>query len=152
MSRVQLQLPPVLGISGFRQRGTIWVESPGKPPRIRFQPGCFVRYENKLYEVIYCFRVEANPQEWLYSCEERSTITRPYGHYNVVNLENPDMMDILAFAGAGQLTPRIVREIFKNESEAWSYFCDIPIMRDRRTLSNKKLVQKGELISSGEIS
>lgn len=149
-NRVQLQLPRALMLGPgdrytcMKERGSIWVSPAGKPPKLRFEPGEFICLEKQLYEVIYCFRVRANPREWLYACERRTSLSECQSQ--------DSLYDQISAAGAGSETPRIVREIFRDEMQAFSFFSDIPIGRDRTTFSNKKLVQGAKLVSSGSVS
>lgn len=142
---VELRLPSVLTLDppGRRERGSIQVLPPGKPPKLRFRPGSFIRFERKLYEVMFAYRVEVSPNEWLYCCEERQSLTAG---------EESDLFPGLTEAlGAGATTPLVVREIFRDTQQAWSFFSDIPIGRDRTTFTNKRLMQGAELMSSGEV-
>src|SRR5688572_19213851 len=96
--RVLLQLPSIIALttSGREERGQIWVRPAGKPPKLRFPPGSFIRYKNKLYEIMFAYRVAAKPLEWLYCCEERQELKSG-------ELDGP-MATILS--DAGSTTPR----------------------------------------------
>jgi len=52
--------------------------------------------------------------------------------------------------GAGDETPRIVYEMFRNHGDARTFFFDIPANGDRRVVSNKTLA-KAILLSSGVV-
>lgn len=140
---VAIPLPSVITLEGRQERGSIWVLPAGKAPKLRFEPGSFIRYKRVLYQIVYAFRTAANPSEWLYSCEERTSL---------VSSEPSELFPGLTEAlGAGETTPRVVREVFHNEQQAQTFFSDIPIGRNRVTLSNKKLLQGAQVVSSGEL-
>jgi len=148
--RKQIKIPSRTTLEGKRDGGTMWVESSGKPPKLRFQPGSFVRMGKKVFKIIYCFRVQSNPTEWYYQCEERiDLVTEP-------KAPNPfaAACDSVAKAlGAGEETPRVVYDIFRDFSQAHQFFFDIPCngSAGRDLFSNKQLLQQGEMISSGDV-
>lgn len=145
VSQVELRLPSTITLDppGRRERGTIWVQPAGRPPKLRFQPGSFIRYGGKLYEVIFAYRVAADPSEWRYCCEERQELTsgEPSGIF-------PGLTEAL---GAGDTTPRVVGEIFRDTQEAWCFFSEIPTGHNRTTFTNKQLVRAARVVSSGEV-
>lgn len=51
------------------------VKPAGKPPKLRFRPGTFVKYKGSLCEVMYCYRVQDAPHEWLFCLEERQSLS-----------------------------------------------------------------------------
>lgn len=128
-SRVELALPPHLTLQGMIDpQRSIWVYSPGKPPKRRWNPGDVIRHEGHLYEIIYCYRLISNEHEWLYACESRESAQR-------------SAVDHLISAGAGSQTPRVVTSLFQDGMQAWTYFSDIPLRTDRVIFSNQKLTQ-----------
>lgn len=145
VGRVKLQLPSTITLDppGRRERGAIWVQPAGKSPKLRFQPGSFIRYVGKLYEIMFAYRVAEDPSEWRYCCEERQELTS--GEAGGIF---PGLIKAL---GAGDTTPRVVREIFRDTMQAWDFFSDIPVGRNRCTFSNKQLVQGAQVVSSGEV-
>jgi len=143
VTRERIPLPSGAALSGRRSnRGHMFVDSPGKPPKLRFQPGSFVRYKGQLCEVIYAYRLQENPHEWRYSLEERTELSsRP-----------KDAIGQLAVAlGCGATTPRVAYHVFRDYMQASQYFADIPMNGNRSDVSNKSLLQFGEVISSGEV-
>lgn len=143
--RVALQLPSVVTLDppGRRERGVMWVRPAGKSPKLRFKPGSFIRYERKLYEIMFAYRVIGEPSEWRYCCEERQDLIS-----GEVSERFPGLTEAL---GAGETTPRVVTEIFTTNQEAWFFFVDIPVGRNRITLLNKQLVRGAQVVSSGEV-
>ena len=137
-----IQVPPMTGLRGPEARGRMAVQT-SKPPKLRWQPGSMVRVEKQLYEIMYCFRVKSDPHEWFFCLEERKSVLQP---------STPDLIQQVAEAfGCGKDTPRIVYDMFKDSWEANSYFSDIPANADRWVVSNKTLMSKATLVSSGEI-
>ena len=118
------------------------MQTPGKPPKLRWKPGSFVKYKGHLYEVMYAYRVQAEPQEWRFSLEERKTLSSKPADF---------IGQALDALGAGSTTPRIVYELFRDWMSAHQFFADIPLHGDRLEVTNKALLQNGELVSSGEV-
>lgn len=149
MTTKRITLPPGLGLSGsgkvqWEKRGQMNVQSAGKPPKRRFSPGQFVWVENKMWEIICAYRLAHNPSEWLYCLEERQGLrtTEP---------DDPRGQALVAI-GAGSQTPRVVYELFHSESQAHTYFADIPSNGSQKVFTNKMLLQrKAEVRSSGEV-
>lgn len=140
--RTSIKLPPTTLLHGPQARGNMYVSKPGKPPRLRFQPGAFVRYKGELHEVLYAYRVEGNPHEWIYCLAERKSLTPP----------NRDLITKVVLAlGAGQSTPRIVYEIFPDSYKAHQFFIDIPSEGDTVDVTNKNMMKDAVLVSSGEV-
>ncbi len=139
--RKELALPPITALSGPRSRGTIPVVAAGKPPKLRWSPGQIVKYQGQLYEIMYVYRVQAEPREWRFCLEERLGV-----------IDEPrDFIDSLARdIGAGTSTPRIVYDLFRSEHDAWRYFSDIPANGDRTTIRNKRM-QEAQLVASGRV-
>ena len=122
-------------------RGSMMVKNGGKPPKLRFQPGSFARLDGQLYEIMYAFRIETNPHEWYYALEERFSLT-----------STPDLTaKALAALGAGATTPRVTYDLFKSSYDAHIFFFDIPINADRITVSNKEMIRRATVVSSGEV-
>jgi hypothetical protein len=148
LQQIELALPSVLtldpsGQPTRQERGTIRVLPSGKPPKLRFRPGSFIRYQGKLYEVMFAYRVAAEPSEWLYCCEERQGLKS--GELSTF------ISGLTEALGAGETTPRVVMAIFHDSMQARQFFVDIPVGRDRITFKNKQLVQNAQLVSSGEV-
>ena len=142
VERKRIGIPSGTTLSGHRSdRGHAYVTT-SKPPKLRWRPGSFIRVHGKLYEIMYCYCVQPEPQEWHFSLEERrglsSTPTDAIGQ-------------ALNTLGAGSTTPRIVYEVFRDGYAAHAFFSDIPLHGDRWTVGNKFLLQNGELVSSGEV-
>jgi hypothetical protein len=137
------EAPSVASVSGHRRvLGGMTVGAVGKPPKLRFRPGVFIRLKGQLYEVMYCYRIADNPQEWRYSLETRGTLSS----------EPVDDIGKLAKAmGLGATTPRIVYEVFRSSHDASSFFMEIPMNGDRCDVGNQSMLRYGEVISSGEV-
>ncbi len=142
---VELRLPSLIRLDPDRrqERGTIRVLPAGKAPRLRFQPGSFIRYGGKLWEIMFAYRLATNPAEWLYCCEQRQELVS--GEPSSVF---PGLTEAL---GAGATTPLVVREIFHDTMQMHEFFADIPTGRDRVAFTNKQLMQGAQLVSSGEV-
>jgi len=130
-------------VSGKREQwGHVMVKSAGKPPKLRFHPGSFIKFQNNLYEILYAFRTVDDPHEWIYCLAERTELSS----------SPKDMISQIAVAiGAGDTTPRIVYELFKSSYDATRFFGDIVSGGDTVLVTNKRLLQNGNVISSGEI-
>jgi len=63
---VQIDLPSMitLDLPGRRERGSIRVFPAGKPPRLRFRPGSFIRYQSRLWEIMFAYRLADIPTKW----------------------------------------------------------------------------------------
>jgi hypothetical protein len=120
----------------------MYVNGPGKPPKLRWKPGSFLRVRGKLYEIMYAYRVQDEPQEWRFSLEERKALS---------SAPTDALGQIFNALGAGSTTPRIVYEVFRDGYAAHQFFSDIPLNADRWEVGNKFLLQNGELVSSGEV-
>jgi hypothetical protein len=120
---------------------TVHVTHGTKPPKLRFQAGTFFRISGQLYELIYSFRLEDTPHEWLHYLEERK--------------DPSDSGDALHHAligmGCGAKTPRVSYALFRNEQDAWTFFADIPRAGDGWTVPNHTLL-KAEVVSSGLVT
>lgn len=126
-----------------KERGSMSVMPAGKPPKMRFKPGQFIRFRKQLWEIVCAFRVARDPHEWLYELEERDG-------FQTVGAR--DEAQILRSVGCGDKTPRVVREIFRGETDAMQFFADIPRYKSGVTVSNKTLLaEKAEVQSSGEV-
>jgi len=133
--RIQLTIPN-------SRNGKLYV-SDGKPPKLRFRPGWYVEYEGQLYVIQYAFRVQEVPHEWHFCLEERAQLHAP----------NETMMDALCalIEERQDPVPRIVYSIFRNSWDAMQYFVSIPCSGDRVTITNKKLLNRGRVVSKHDI-
>jgi hypothetical protein len=148
-STKRIPLPEGLGLSQSNQivwvqRGDIYVQLGGKAPKRRFSPGQFIWAERQLWEIICAYRVADDPSEWLYDLEERQELKA---------IDPSDgLAQVASFMGAGSRTPRVFMDVFLSRMDAHTYFGDIPMNADRKTFSNKMLLQgKAEIRSSGEV-
>lgn len=114
-----------------------------KAPRLRVSPGSIVAYKGALYEVMYCYRTETDPSEWRYYLEERDSVQAHSGS---------QIQRLIEGVGAGQNVCRVVTGLFRNSSEAFSYFSDIYRAADAVIVYNKDFVQHGRVISSGVLT
>jgi hypothetical protein len=138
-----MQVPDQMGLQGWRHsRTTMSLDPAGKPPKLRFQPGMFVQLDGQLYEILYAYRVRANSQEWQYCLEERRGLS---------SAPRDAIGAALVALGCGERTPRIVYEVFRDGYDAMQFFADIPADADRMHASNKTLLQRGKVVSSGEV-
>lgn len=112
-----------------------------KPPPLRFKPGSYVKFRGFLYEIMYVYRVAAEPHEWMYELEERKDL---YGKQDA-------LATCLSALGAGSTTPRICYEIFHDHGDARQFFSDIPCNADRAIGSNKQMMAEAERVSSGRV-
>lgn len=135
----QISKPTRTGLYGREPGGSISVTT-GKPPKLRFRPGTIVEYKGQVYEIVYAYRVKADPHEWFYCLEERSKSGE---------LVLDQIGSALQAMGAGRDTPRVVYEIFRDHGDANTYFFDIPVERDRNTVKNKDLLKGGKVLSQG---
>jgi len=141
--RKTIEMPRGMTLGGFRDRGKLNVAAPGKPPKLRYRPGQFIEVENQLFEIIFAYRLVSEPFEWIFCLEERKSFR---------SIEPGDKIGEIAEAmGCGAETPRIVYEMFRDSMDAHQYFWDIPANGNRQDFTNKNLIQKGKLVSSGEI-
>lgn len=138
MARKALPVSPTT----FGRRGHVTVGNAGKPPKLRFQPGMFVRLRGQLYEIMYAYRLRDEPQEWRFSLEERMRLS---------SKPTDALGKMINAMGAGSTTPRIVYEPFRSWMDASLYFSDIPLHGNRWCVGNKLMVQEAEVISSGEV-
>ena len=128
-----------------RQWGHTHVKSAGKPPKLRWQPGSFVRVRGHLWEIIYAYRLQSEPSEWHFALERREELRTRTPEFLGTDTQE---------WGHGISTPRIVYELFRSWYDAENYFHDLPvggIDRSRVTYGNKFLMQNAELVSSGEV-
>lgn len=141
--RKTINMPRGMTLDGFRNRGKINVAAPGKPPKLRYRPGQFIQAENQLWEIVFAYRLVNEPFEWIFCLEERKSFR---------SVEPGDRIGELAAAmGCGAETPRIVYEMFRDSMDAHQFFGDIPSNGNRKDFTNKNLIQKGKVVSSGEI-
>ncbi len=134
--------PPQTTLHGKIQGDKMRVIKGGKAPKRNFSPGQFVKLDNQLYEIVYMFRIQEKPSEWLYTLEERK---------NYRSVQPTDKMgNMLLSFGCGSDTPRVMFDIFYSEFDAYHYFGDIISNGDRVTRSNQQML-KAKIVSSGEI-
>lgn len=138
-----VQLPPETTLKGLKKRGQIALIKGGKPPKLRFRPGQYIRYKGQLYELMFAYRLKENPREWIFCLEERRNLSgRP-----------KDLIAAVAESmGLGDSTPRVVYDIFHDGYQVFEFFIDIPGNGDRTNVRNKDLLRHGEVISSGTVS
>ena len=141
MNTVFKSLPTLLTLSGHEERGSIEMLPAGKPPKLRYKPGNIVRIGAQHYEIIYAYRVEKTPHEWLYCCELRDNLMAP---------ESDLALEAVYALGGGQSTPRVVIEIFRSSYDVFKFFADIPTKTDRCVKKNQELI-RAIVVSSGEI-
>lgn len=139
--RKKIQLPPKTTRRGKIDGLHMTVIDGGKPPKLRFRPGQFIEYKGQLHELMFAYRVKDDPHEWIFCLEERRDLSG-----------RKDLIGIVAEAlGCGDETPRILYDLLRDSYDAFRYFEDIPANGDRTHVRNKDLLQKGKVISSGEI-
>ena len=132
LRRQKVQCPKTLG--SFNHKVTM--EHGGKPPKLRFQPGTYLKLGGLLYEILYVYRVVDDPHTWLFCLEERTEVD-----------ESPDELGSICMAmGLGSTTPRIVYELFLNHQDAHTFFSDIPRLHDSRIVTNKTLMRDAEIV------
>src|SRR3989344_6021680 len=146
---------------GWRQKGRVTVIN-SKAPKLRARPGEFVelngellkKYQDKLWEVIYCFRVKGD-HNWLYCLAARKSVIQDDG--------KDEIGKALDSLGCGKGTPRVVygrgwgkgtrRFVdvqFGDGMAAHIYFADIPCHGDSIILMNQQMVSKNvKLVNSG---
>ena len=122
------------------------MRSAGKPPKLRFQIGTYLRYQGSLHEIIYAYRVQDTPHEWMYCLEERENLSPGEMQRGASPLHG-----LVVAMGAGATTPRIVYELFRSHQDASTFFWDIPSAGDQSIVPNKKLIQHATVVSSGSI-
>ncbi len=118
------------------------VKPAGKPPKLRFRPGTFVKYKGSLCEVMYCYRVQDAPHEWLFCLEERQSLSSVPADF---------IGQALNALGAGSTTPRVVYELFRDSMDALKFFSDIPRNGNSTIVTNKTMLNEVEIVSSGEV-
>jgi hypothetical protein len=138
--------PSTTTLQGRERRPQIRVWK-NKPPKLRFRPGIYVKYQGQIHELLYVYRCKPDTQEWIFVLEERKGLEAP-----ALNPKSAgDRLSAMAESmGAGVDTPRIVYEIFRSSSDAMSFFSDIPAYGDRVHLRNKEML-KLEVASSGSV-
>ena len=130
--------------SGRRDPGENFRMKKGtKPPKLRCRPGYLVQKGEQLYECMYCYRLQENPQEWIYLLEERKDL---FGH-----VDGDRWSSTFEVMGAGADTPRIVYDLFRSSTDAFAFFSDIYRKADSVCCSNKQFVQQFKVVSCGVI-
>jgi hypothetical protein len=142
-NRSMINLPPTTHSTGYQtQRGKVRVGAAGKPPKLRFHPGTFVQYQGYIYEIVFCFRIEEEPNVWNFQLEERRDLSgKPRDHIDA----------FLRGLGCGINTKRIVYEMFRDGSDVHNYFRDIPCGGNQICVTNKDMIQHAEVLSSGAV-
>ena len=101
-------------------------------------PGQFIEYDGGLHEILYVYRLNSAPHEWVFCLEERSDTS---GRLD-------DIGYIAASLGCGDQTPRIVYDIFRDQAQVMRYFLDIPGNGDRIHLRTRTLLNHGRLVDA----
>lgn len=120
-----------------------------KAPKLNYRPGQYLQYRSpkearpNLYEIRYCYRVASDPHEWHFVLFERKSL-----------VEQPvsEVQDIVVNdLGAGSQIKLVIPELFKDSSDVSAYFSDL--YRDANSVlaTNKDLIQRGKVISSGPV-
>jgi len=101
----------------------------GKPPKLQFRPGNFIRYRGQLHEIIYCYRLKEQPHEWHFYLEERPNLHTSFG-----------------------VPKPIIWDLFLNGYDAACHFYrDKQGGADSLCISNKSLLQDAGFVSSGAV-
>jgi hypothetical protein len=140
--RVKLQVPQthIPGLQEGTTRGSVWVIRGRKPPKLRWRPGEIYQIDGQLYEVICCYRLQEDPQEWRVRLEERKAIDE----------EHDAIGQIAEGLGLGNNTQRVVYDLFQSYTDADTYFADIPRNGDGRTVLNKTML-KAKKVADGRV-
>jgi len=119
----------------------------GKPPKLRFQAGSFVR--NKASGELFCVRIiyrdSGNPTEWLFVLEEREGL-EPSGKTRE--------LDRLLIAHEAAKGEDVTRSVVLWEPQRQSPFLNPELnllMNSSVTVSNKQMLNEYEVVSSGEV-
>lgn len=126
-------LTPAITFTGEQRKIDVFSE---KAPKLRFKPGQFFKYQNSVWEVIYCYRTKDEPHIWKFCLEES---------------RDKDKMSIFLNQTCGLLTNRVMVDCFRDGMDAMTYFADIPANGDRLHVRTTELINKAVLLSSGEI-
>lgn len=117
-----------------------------KAPRLNFKPGTYVNFKTdfgvQLYEIKYCYRTAANPHEWLFCMYERKNLSIP---------KQTQVQAAISGLGVGDGIKTVVSEIFLDSSDANQYFADIYRDADLRIATNKEMLNKATVVSSGAL-
>lgn len=113
-----------------------------KAPKRRFDPGQYLRYEGQLYEVMYAYRTEEAPSEWVYYLEERRDLT---------GSRTPLQTIVEDGYGSGGGVQRVISGVFYNDQHARDYFSDIYRAADALSIRNGDLLRKAQMVSSGAV-
>lgn len=141
--KARVRTPDLTGLDGSTRPRDTFMTVGTKPPKVRFRPGSFIELEGRIYEVMYAYRVEKDPHEWRYVLEDRDGLRRV--------VPTDPWAQLAIQSGVGELTPRIVYDLFEDDGEAHIYFAGIPRWKNRRVVLNKQMVQSAKLLSSGEV-
>jgi hypothetical protein len=98
-------------------------------------------YNGQLYEVMYAYRTEHCPSEWLYYLEEREHLQR----------QQSALQCLAEAVGAGAGVQRTVSGVFSTEEDAQAYFADVYRAADSVLVRNQALVRSAAVVSSGAV-
>jgi hypothetical protein len=136
MERKRIDLPPKTTLKGKVTTGQqITVMKGGKPPKRRFLPGQHVVLNGEHYDILYMYRLQDNPNEWLYCLEERPDVER-----------KDDTRVALEQLDPGSETPRVVYDLFMNFMDVQLFFSDIPRWHSSITATNQEMVQGAQVV------
>ncbi|HLC77986.1 MAG TPA: hypothetical protein VJH92_02585 [Candidatus Nanoarchaeia archaeon] len=136
---------------GWRQKGRVTVIN-SKAPKLRARPGEFVelngellkKYQDKLWEVIYCFRVKGD-HNWRYCLSVRKSVIQDDG--------KDEIGKALDSLGCGSKTPRVIYGQFMDDMAAFNFFADIPHHGDSIVLTNQQMLSGNvKVVSSGTVN
>lgn len=145
--QIDLQLPPLPSLDGSPQkRGTIRVLHGGKAPRLSFQPGWYIRLDGELLVIMYAFRLQDNPDIWIYSCQRRDSLEPVQATDSLMAVS----MAADASGSVSDQTPRVVTHLFRNRNDVHQYFSALYLFTDPCERTTAQL-QLGTLVSSGEV-
>jgi hypothetical protein len=140
-----------------RKRGIIRMVKGGMPPKLRFKPGTVIKLRLHLFKVIglgfllgsglfkilYCYRLNSNPSEWLFCLME---LPEPGEEVEDNKLDN-----IVGDTKAEIETPRVVYDLFRDQVQADAFFKNIPGEGDRITLTNRQISSGVEVLRVEEV-
>lgn len=115
-----------------------------KAPKLRFKPGQFLKYGGQLYCVIMAFRYKSEPNVWLFELEERKTISNPQTGLSGY-IETFDQVQIPLDKAIVYEPIRTMSDLHKKEYRRYRH-------GDSTVKSTQDLINKAQIISSGEVS
>lgn len=128
-------------LNGLYLRGYVRVRRSSKSPPLRSRPGELIEIADQLYEVMYCYRIEEEPETWIYCCEERDNPMEQRHALQVLFEDN---------LGAGSHVKRVVKDVFLSQHDALQYFSDIYRRADATHFRNAQILT-AKKVSSGII-